>query len=186
LAVLVNQGTAAAAEAFAAILHGDDRAILLGATTAGEASISQEFPLKNGQFLRIATSAIKLGDGETISTKGIKPDIQVNVRAEDERSYFANPYKEVATGPGLIASFMGDAATNGVGGTNRPVRQHQINEAELMRERRERPGMELEEVPPPMSEKEIENEPQIMRDPVLGRALDLIKGIAVINRAQAP
>ncbi len=186
LAVLVNQETAAAAEALAAVLRGDDRSILLGATTAGEASMSQEFPLKNGQFLRIATTAIKLGDGETLSTKGVTPDIQVSVKPEDERSYFADPFKEVATTPGLIASLVGEVATNMLSGTNRPVRQHQINEAELMRERKERPGMELEEVPPPMSAKDLENEPKFMRDPVLGRALDLLKGIAVLSRAQTP
>ncbi|HEX3797162.1 MAG TPA: S41 family peptidase [Verrucomicrobiae bacterium] len=186
LAILVNQETAAAAEALAAILRGDDRAILLGATTAGEAAMSQEYPLKNGQFLRIATSAIKLGGGEAISTKGVKPDIQVNVKPEDERSYYADPYKEIASSSGLIASLIGDSVTTPMSVTNRPVRQHQINEAELMRERRERPGMELDEVAPPMTEKEIENEPRIMRDPVLGRALDLIKGLSLINRAQAP
>jgi hypothetical protein len=186
MAILVNQETAAAAEALAAILRGDDRSVLIGATTAGDAAISQEFPLKNGQYLRIATAAIKLGDGETISTKGVKPDIQVSVSEANERSYFADPYKEVASTPGLIASLVGDSATNGGGSTNRPVRQHQINEAELMRERKERPGMELDEVAPPMTEKDIENEPKIMRDPALGRALDLIKGIAVFTRAQTP
>ncbi len=94
LAVLVNQETAAASEALAAVLRGDDRAIILGTSTAGEASMSEDFPLRNGQFLRIATSAIKLGDGETLSTKGIKPDIQVVVRPEDEKAYYADPFKE--------------------------------------------------------------------------------------------
>jgi hypothetical protein len=110
----------------------------------------------------------------------------VNVKPEDERSYYADPYKEIASSSGLIASLIGDSVTTPMSVTNRPVRQHQINEAELMRERRERPGMELDEVAPPMTEKEIENEPRIMRDPVLGRALDLIKGLSLINRAQAP
>lgn len=186
LVILVNQETAAAAEALAAMLREDNRSILLGANTAGEATMSQEFPLKDGQYLRIATAGIKLGDGETLSTKGIKPDIEVNVKPDDERAYFADPFKEIPSSLNLIATLTGETGTNTVDSTNRAPRARQLNEAELMRERKERPGMELDEEPPPMSASDLAAEKPVIRDPVLGRALDLIKGIAVIRRASAP
>lgn len=186
LAVLINQHTAAAAEALAAVLREDDRAILLGSTTAGEAAMSQEFPLKDGQYLRIATSAIKLGDGETLSTKGVKPDIQVSVKPEDERAYYADPFKDVAAPGNLIASILGGTAVGSTNGTNRVTRPRQLNEAELMRERKEKPGVDAEDLQPSSMAQMAEVEKPVIRDPVLGRALDLVKGISVIRPVHTP
>jgi len=44
------------------------RRIDLGGMTAGRAMIAQEFPLKNGERLRIATSPIVMGDGSSVSS----------------------------------------------------------------------------------------------------------------------
>jgi len=104
VAVLVNRQTAAAAEALAAVLREEDRALLLGSKTAGEATMAQEFPLTTGQRLRIATAAIKLGNGETLSANGLTPDIQVAVNPEDEKTYYADPFKEISKPLNLVAS----------------------------------------------------------------------------------
>ncbi len=181
IAILVNQQTAAAAEAMAAVLRADDRGVILGANTAGEATVGKEFPLKNGQHLRIATAAIKLGDGETLSADGIKPDIQVTVKPEDEKAYFADPFKELAAAANSANGNAG-AGTNKVNGTNRMLR---TTEADLIRERKERPGMELEYSASSDSAREHEAERPVVRDPVLGRALDLIKGIAAIRQTHS-
>jgi Peptidase family S41 len=185
LAILVNQKTAAAAETLAAVLREDDRAIILGASTAGEASMSEDFPLRNGQSLRIATAAIKLGGGETISTSGVKPDIEVTVSPENERTYYANPYAEIVSPHGVIPSIVGAPSAEGTNGTNR-VHQRPLNEAELMRERKEKPGVDVEDLVPLSAPGDAEPEKPVIRDPVLGRALDLIKGIAVVRKTQAP
>ena len=100
-----------------------------------------------------------------------RPDIQVSVKPDDERSYFADPFKEIAATPGLIASLVGEVATNMLNGTNRPVRQHQINEAELMRERHEKPGVDVEDLVPSDLPVTADAEKPIIRDPVLGRAV---------------
>lgn len=187
LAVVVNQQTAAAAEALAAIFREADRAIIIGSTTAGEAAMSQEFPLPNGQALRIATAAIKLGDGQALSTKGLKPDIQVTVKPEDERAYFEDPFKELNSSLNVIASIVGLPATNATNSTNRTARAHQINEAELMRLRKEKPGLDLDSIPiPDSTDADNDAEKPVIRDPVLGRALDLVKGIAALRKADAP
>ena len=61
VAVLVNRQTAGAAEALAAVLREAGAGLILGSRTAGQAMIAQEFPLKNGERLRIATAPIQAG-----------------------------------------------------------------------------------------------------------------------------
>jgi len=190
LAVLVNHQTAGAAEALAAVLRDDCQAMILGTTTAGEATIGREFPLKNGQFLRIATAPVKVGDNDTLSAGGITPDIKVMVKPEDEKAYFADPFKEIPTAANLIAAF-GGTPVSAASGTNHAARASHITEADLIRERKERPGMELEYDPPasklggPLSLDQDDEKP-VIHDPVLGRALDLLKAISVIRQPRAP
>lgn len=179
--VLVNQQTAAAAEALAAVLRKSAHAIILGATTAGEATIGREFPLKNGQSLRIATAGIKLADGESLSASGLKPDIEVAVKADDEKAWYENPFKEMFLSSNSLAGSEGASATNG----NNHVTRARTTEADLMRERKERPGLDLEYAAP-SSLPDAEPEKPAIHDPVLGRALDLIKGISLIRQTHSP
>ena len=97
--------------------------------------IAQEFPLKNGERLRIATAPIRLGDGSALSEQGVKPDITVEVAPAEERAYYADAYK-VPSRAELLAG-AGRVVTNQASGTNRGVRRPRFNEAELVRERRE-------------------------------------------------
>ncbi len=175
IAILVNQQTAAAAEALAAVLRANDRAVILGANTAGEATVGKEYPLKNGQYLRIATATVKLADGEMLTASGVKPDIHVDVRPEDEKVYFADPFKDPGMPGDLAATGNGGAKSNGTG------RAMRTTEADLIRERKERPGAELDYSAPAASARDSEPEKPVVRDPALGRALDLIKGIAALH-----
>lgn len=181
VAVLVNQHTAAGAEALAAVLRKSAHAMVLGATTAGEATVGKEFPLKNGENLRIATAAVKLADGDALSANGLKPDIEVAVKPEDEKAWMANPYKESTSVSELLAKLNGGTGTNA---TNHATRTR-TTEADLMRLRKEQPGVDLDYAIPTASTDEQPEKP-IVRDPVLGRALDLIKGISVIRQAHHP
>jgi hypothetical protein len=182
LVVLVNHETADAAEALAAVLRQNARAVILGSTTAGEATIGRNYPLKNGQYLRIATSAVKLGNGDSLSTAGIRPDIQVNVRPEDEKAYYADPFKVPASSTDTAgADSSADAATN-------HISHPHLTEADLIRERKEHPGEEL-----PYDEAALlgegdtgQTDASAVRDPVLARALDLVKGISALRQPRAP
>jgi hypothetical protein len=181
LVVLVNHQTADAAEALAAILREDARAVILGSTTAGEATIGKDFPLKNGQYLRIATAAVKLGDGQALAATGVKPDIQINLKPDEERAYYGAPFKELA----LTGGSGGD--TNSLAATNEVSHPH-LTEADLIRERKERPGMELQYEPMPDDGDGTSRvvEKPVVRDPVLARALDLVKGISALRQNSAP
>jgi len=181
LVVLVNGGTAGAAEALAAVLRQDDQALVIGSATAGEATIDQEFALSTGQKLRIATATIKLGNGETLSAGGLTPDIAVAVNPDDEKAYYADPYREIAKPLNLVAQLAG-SGTNGSGNaaTNHP--HAPLTEADLIRERKERPGLDMDYAPlySGTDQNPAAAKPAV-RDPVLGRALDLIKGISVLR-----
>src|SRR5579862_4740456 len=96
IGVLVNEKTAAAAEALAAALRETGAGLIVGSRTAGQAMIAQDYPLKNGERLRVATSPIQLGDGSSLSGQGVKPDIAVEVTPTDERAYYADAFKELA------------------------------------------------------------------------------------------
>jgi hypothetical protein len=181
LVVLVNHQTADAAEALAAILREDARAVILGSTTAGEATIGRDFPLKNGQYLRIATAAVKLGNGQTLSAAGVKPDIQIALKPDEEKSYYANPFKELSS-----TGATSDDST-ALNSTNQAPHTH-LTEADLIRERKERPGMELQYEPMPDDGNGAPRplDKPVVRDPVLARALDLVKGISALRQPGTP
>jgi hypothetical protein len=178
VAVLVNRQTAGAAEALAAALRQTGAGLILGGRTAGQAMVAQDFPLKNGERLRIATAPIQLGDGSALSERGLKPDIAVEVSPEDERAYYGDAFKAMEK-TNLLAG-GGLSLTNQVNGTNRAARRARFNEAELVRERREG-----------VSEADItalrlrEPEKPMVQDPALARALDLLRGLALVRQSRS-
>jgi hypothetical protein len=177
VAVLVNGQTAAAAEALAAVLREAGAGLILGSKTAGQAMIAEEFPLKNGDRLRIATAPVLLGNGTAISSQGLKPDILVDVTSEDERAYYADAYR-VRSRPDLLV--VGAAgAMNVAAGTNRVARRPRYNEAELVRERRE--GISEADM---TALRDREPDKPLVSDPVLARALDLLKGLALVRQTR--
>ena len=178
VAVLVNRQTTGAAEALAAVLREAGSGLILGNRTAGQAMIAQEFPLKNGERLRIATAPIQLGDGTTLSERGLKPDITVEVAPAEERAYYADAYK-IPSRAELLAG-TGRVMTNQASGTNSGLRRPRFNEAELVRERRE--GISEADMTALGSR---EPEKPMVTDPALARALDLLKGLALVRQSHS-
>ncbi len=180
VAILVNSQTTGASEALAAALREADIGLILGGTTAGQANIFKDFPLGNGTKLRIATAQIKLGDGTALS-HGLKPDIAVETSLADEKAYLEDPYK-VLHPP---ASAKDESATNSnLTATDQPAR-HPTNEAELVRERRA--GETLDDNAPEMDDQTTAgDEPPrpVIADAALARALDLLKGLAVLQQSR--
>jgi len=180
VAILVNSQTAGAAEALAAALREADIGLILGGTTAGQAKNFKEFLLRNGEKLRIATAPIKLGDGTTLA-HGLKPDIEVEASVADERAYMEDPYKTLHP---PVPAKNDSSTTSSPSSTNQPSRRPP-NEAELVRERRA--GETLDYDPDEMSPRIIAapEEPArpVIADAALARALDLLKGLAVLQQS---
>jgi hypothetical protein len=177
--VLVNRESGGAAEALAGVLRETGVGLILGGPTAGRAMIGQEFPLKNGQRLRVATLPVKIADGLALSPRGLKPDIEVTVAAEDERTFFDNPYG--ASSRPLVVGGGGLSLTNQAADTNPPVRRPRPSEADLVRARRD--GLSLDRELP--ESRNAEPVRPLLRDPALARAVDLLKGLAVVRASRS-
>ena len=75
--VLVNEGSASAAEILAGALQDHKRALLLGARTFGKASVQTIIPFRDGSGLRLTTARYYTPSGRSIQAAGIEPDIAV-------------------------------------------------------------------------------------------------------------
>ena len=77
LVVLINQGTASAAEIVAGALQDAHRAVLVGEKTFGTGTVLKSFPLSNGSALMLAIEEWLTPNGRVIWHQGIAPDTVV-------------------------------------------------------------------------------------------------------------
>lgn len=77
LTLLVDAGTAGAAELFAAALNGNGRATLVGDRTAGRAAMQELVKLPDGSGLWLTTSRYLTPKDAAIHGKGLTPDVLV-------------------------------------------------------------------------------------------------------------
>jgi carboxyl-terminal processing protease len=82
VAVLINQGTASAAEITAGALRDAGRGRLLGERTFGTGTVLNQFGLEDGSALLMATQEWLTPSGDSIWHQGIAPDIGVELPAE--------------------------------------------------------------------------------------------------------
>jgi hypothetical protein len=113
-----------------------------------------------------------------MSEQGLKPDISVEVSPEDERGYYEDAFKTTDK-TNLVAS-GGLSLTNQASGTNHTARRPRFNEAELVRERRE--GVSEADL---TSLRVHEPEKPMVQDPALARALDLLRGLALVRQSRS-
>ena len=77
LLVLINYGSASAAEIVAGALKDHKRAVIVGENSYGKGSVQSIIPLKNKGAIRLTISKYYLPSGKSISGKGVTPDIVV-------------------------------------------------------------------------------------------------------------
>ena len=75
--VLVNSGSAGAAEIVAGALRDCQRAVLVGGPTFGAADVTKSFPLADGSVVRLTIARYSTPDGTAIDRAGIAPDFEV-------------------------------------------------------------------------------------------------------------
>ncbi len=81
--LLVNGGSASAAEIMAGALRDNNRATLVGEKTFGKGSVQQLFGLSGGSAVKITVAHWYTQKGVNITKDGIKPDIEVKQTTED-------------------------------------------------------------------------------------------------------
>jgi len=165
--ILVNRATSGAAEALAAVLRENKAGLLIGAQTAGKAAVSKEIKLSTGHLLWLAAAQVKTGGGQVLTGNGLKPDIAVALTDSEEEAYLKDPY--------ATFSASGVADTNK---TNRP----RLTEADLVRLKRE--GFDIENGHDLRPLRPAEPAKPVIKDPVLARALDLLKALAVVQSSK--
>lgn len=99
MAVLVDQGSASAAEIVAAGLHDNGRAKLYGERTFGTGTVLTPFPLSDGSLVVLGIGLWLTPDGQQIWHKGIQPDTLVGLAAD------ADPLRPVGDRPISVSDF---------------------------------------------------------------------------------
>ena len=85
LVVLINYGSASAAEIVAGALQDHKRAILIGENSYGKGSVQSIIPLKNKGAIRLTISKYYLPSGKSISGTGVTPDIEIAESSDEFR-----------------------------------------------------------------------------------------------------
>jgi carboxyl-terminal processing protease len=82
MVVLINQGSASAAEILAGAIQDHRRGTLVGETTFGTGTVLESFTLDDGSTLLVGTSQWLTPNGRLIRKQGIEPDVRVELPIE--------------------------------------------------------------------------------------------------------
>lgn len=84
LAVLINAGSASAAEIVTGALKDTGRAIVVGERSFGKGSVQSVFKLERGEGLRLTTARYYTPGGVSIHERGITPHVEVVMTPEED------------------------------------------------------------------------------------------------------
>ncbi len=98
MVVIINNGSASAAEIVTGALKDHKRATILGTRSFGKGSVQSILPMMNGSAIKLTTARYFTPNGISIQGKGIEPDITVKdgteslaYREEDIPDSLSNP-----------------------------------------------------------------------------------------------
>jgi len=77
IVILVNEGSASAAEIVSGALQENRKALVVGTQTFGKGSVQTVYPLDEGHAMKLTTARYYTPNGRSVHEKGITPDLQV-------------------------------------------------------------------------------------------------------------
>ena len=96
LVVLVDAGSASAAEVLAGALRDNNRARVIGSRTFGKGSVQTVLPLDNGDSVKLTTARYYTPSGKSIQASGIVPDVMLKPEVSREAVPTVFDYSEAA------------------------------------------------------------------------------------------
>lgn len=84
LAILINHGSASAAEILAGALQDLHRALVVGTTSFGKGSVQTILPMSTGAAMRLTTAKYYTPSRRTIHEHGVEPDIISTLTTQEE------------------------------------------------------------------------------------------------------
>lgn len=89
IVIIINGGSASAAEIVAGALQDRQRAVILGMTSFGKGSVQSVIPLSGGRdgALRLTTARYYTPAGRSIQGTGVDPDVAVSYAKDDGKEY---------------------------------------------------------------------------------------------------
>jgi carboxyl-terminal processing protease len=109
LAVLVNAGSASAAEIVAGALKDTNRAVIVGERSFGKGSVQSIFKLKKGEGLRLTTAHYYMPSGAAIHEHGVSPQVEVVLSADEDEKVRLQEERDDITDPKEFADRFGFA-----------------------------------------------------------------------------
>ena len=108
--VLINEGSASAAEIVAGALQDRERAELVGMTSFGKGSVQTIIPLRGGRdgALRLTTGRYYTPAGRSIQATGIVPDVQISSFPLNNEEESTPQLSSEADLPGALENENGD------------------------------------------------------------------------------
>ncbi len=94
LVVMINEGSASAAEIVAGAIQAHKRGILVGTKSFGKGSVQTIIPLPDGAGIRITTAKYYTPDDKSIQAVGITPDIIIPLQEETDKEESASSIQE--------------------------------------------------------------------------------------------
>ena len=84
IAVLINAGSASAAEILAGSLKDSGKAVIVGERSFGKGSVQSVFRLRAGEAMRLTTARYYTPSGVTIHEQGVPPQVEVIMTPEED------------------------------------------------------------------------------------------------------
>ncbi|MFN3076969.1 MAG: S41 family peptidase [Alphaproteobacteria bacterium] len=192
IVVLINDGSASAAEIVAGALQDHHRAILVGTRSFGKGSVQTIIPLPSRGAMRLTTARYYTPSGRSIQGVGIEPDIVIEQAKLEVIPGSSHPRSEAELRHALSNPTTGatDAAREAREKEReraREAREKELKEKELKeKELKEKDGKDGKDKPSVMDS--LEGGPKLgsADDYQLARAFDILRSLSLYRLSKTP
>lgn len=183
IVLMVNGGSASASEIVAGALQDHRRSIVIGTKSFGKGSVQTIIPLQNGAAMRLTTARYYTPLGRSIQAEGIKPDIEVLPAKVEE----IKPKKGL-TEADLKGALINDQKKKDDKASNDNGKKDEEKKDESKDKKASTDDIVQSEVEGTDAAKDGKDGKDAKKpfDYQLARALDLLRGISLYEKRNAP